>query len=124
MKDGCGTCIFWDRENQMDGFAHCKSTKFNKDVNPKEEGNKYVAESFSCIHWKGMKNEGIEHNKITEILPSSAKQFIANNILSKPITKLKMTINERNMLINFYQKDVKKLEKLLDYKLLWPNFKD
>ncbi len=89
-----------------------------------ESYNKYIPTIPRGTLGQFILKKGIEHNKITKILPSSAKQFVANNILSKPITKLKMTINERNMLINFYQKDVKKLEKLLDCKLLWPNFKD
>jgi len=52
----------------------------------------------------------------------STWRYIEKNILMKEINP-KMTKDEKNILVNYYQKDVKNLEKLLNIKLPWINFK-
>ncbi len=49
---------------------------------------------------------------------------VRDKILTKKENYSKLDTESRKILINFYQDDVKKLEKFLGKELPWPNFKD
>ena len=61
--------------------------------------------------------------KITEmILSNSTRKFLKSKILEKNVLKPKMGLEERNILVKFYQDDVRKLKQILARDLPWINF--
>jgi len=61
--------------------------------------------------------------KLSKILPQNFQKFLSKNFLydeNKP--KPKMSKNDRELLINYYKEDVKKLRIILKRKFHWENF--
>jgi len=61
-------------------------------------------------------------NKISHMLLSESTKNSVKGVLSKKTPKPKMDNESREILIKYYQNDVKKLEELLQRKLPWTNF--
>jgi len=57
-------------------------------------------------------------------LPKSSRDLILKKISKSSMEKIKLDKNDKQLLIEFFYNDVKKLEKLLDRELPWPNFKN
>jgi len=77
--------------------------------------------------YRGQISQKILRNKvITSIvertLPQSLRSIIRTKIFEKKELKPKMTSIDKNMLIEFYQDDVQKLQSMLGRKLPWRNF--
>jgi len=70
-----------------------------------------------------MKNKLII-NLARKILPQKIRAFIQYTILTKEIPKPKMLDDDRIFLQKIYREEVAKLEKLLEKKLPWKNFKE
>jgi len=67
---------------------------------------------------------GYKSKIIKKIIPQSILYNVRDKILTKKENYSKLDTESRKILINFYQDDVKKLEKFLGKELPWPNFKD
>lgn len=64
-------------------------------------------------------------SKITrKFFPSNGRRFIVKKILMSKIEKPKLDTTDRELLVKFYQNDVKKLKTLLGRDLPWPNFRN
>jgi len=61
---------------------------------------------------------------IKKIIPYSTRRFLENKTLTKKEPKPKIDQADRELLIDFYKDDVKKLENLLGQKMPWRNFKN
>lgn len=59
----------------------------------------------------------------TGLIPKPSRKFLKEKILLSK-RKIKMSQKTRDLLINFYQDDVNKLQHFLGRKLPWPNFKN
>jgi len=57
-------------------------------------------------------------------VPSPIRRFVKQKIILKPHPKPKMEDDEIKLLVDFYRKDVEKLEKFLGKKISWKNFTD
>ena len=62
-------------------------------------------------------------NKIAEnLIPAEGRKFVREKILLSKQNKPKINPVDQQQLIDFYSEDVKKLEKIVQKKLPWPNF--
>ncbi len=65
---------------------------------------------------------GYNSKMINKLIPQSILYFIRDNFLTKKGLYPELDSHSRKILINFYQDDVKNLERLLGKKLPWKNF--
>ena len=63
-------------------------------------------------------------NIIRQLIPKSFRNSLENKIWKSNETRIKLSDQDKQLLIKFFYDDVKKLEKLLDRELPWPNFKN
>ena len=92
-----------------------------KDFNEGQAANPYAV-SRGSIAGK-IRTSRLAEFLAVKMMTSTTRRFVRDNfILKKNQQKPKMEDADRNMLVNFYWDDVKKLEEILGLKLPWPDF--
>jgi len=90
-------------------ISRLKIKKFNVSSEPRTRFTKFIINNYLI-------------SKIPiSILSDSFKQKIKDNFLFKEIEKPRISVEDINLLYQFYREDVEKLQKLLKYKLPWFN---